>query len=288
MQIISNFIKDPRIRLIRFHKPIGTILLLIPVLWMMVLASSSIGEFLKWLPVFIIGGFAMRSAGCIVNDMFDVNFDKQVERTKARPLAKGDLSKKQAFEMLGITLSIALACFILIPGKAKIVALCALVLVMIYPLAKRFMRNPQIFLGFTFNLGIIMVGYTLVGYITPACLILYLAAVFWTIGYDTIYALQDIEDDIRIGVKSMAIQLGQEWDRIVLKYYGIAGGSIIIAGANSGMNVLFYAIVLAAMYVLFWQVKSLKIEDKRDIESKFESNALVGLMILIAFIIGRF
>lgn len=286
-QTFKHFINDPRIRLIRFDKPIGTYLLVLPVLWSLMLSTPSGTQFFLWLPVFLIGAFAMRSAGCIVNDFLDVRYDIHVERTKSRPLAAGELSKRQAAEMLLVMLLIALACFITLPWQSQLISLLALAMTLCYPLAKRFTNSPQIFLGFTFNLGVIIAGLTIANQLSLSVVMLYIGAVFWTIGYDTIYALQDIEDDKRLGIGSLAITAGADLRRVVLRYYILSVGSIMISGINAKLNTAFLILSLVAMYMLFWQIKSLKLESKTDAAQKFKSNLWFGLVILLAIAIGR-
>ena len=196
------------IELTRLKRPIGYMLLFWPCLWGLTLAydfKEDLINFYKYLILFLVGAILMRSAGCIINDITDKNFDKKVERTKLRPIASGKVSIKLGLFYASILCLLALLILINFNSITIILALCSMPLAFTYPLMKRFTYWPQLFLGITFNYGVIL-GWTSINPIIDIKpLLLYLGAIFWTLGYDTIYGFQDIKDDEIIGVKSTSI-----------------------------------------------------------------------------------
>ena len=196
------------IELTRLKKPIGYMLLFWPCLWGLTIAydfNGSLLIFCKYLIFFLAGAILMRSAGCVINDISDRNFDKKVERTKSRPIASGEISIKLALFYASILCLLALLILINFNFFTIVLAICSMPLAFTYPLMKRFTYWPQLYLGITFNYGIIL-GWTSINpEIDIKPIIFYLGAIFWTLGYDTIYAFQDIKDDEIIGVKSTSI-----------------------------------------------------------------------------------
>jgi 4-hydroxybenzoate polyprenyltransferase len=229
----------------------------------------------------------MRSAGCIINDLTDIEVDKQVARTASRPLAAGTLSKNDAYEMLLVMLLIALGCFILLPIKAQLIALLSLVPVAIYPHTKKFMKLPQVFLGLTFNLGVLVCWFTFYNHFSIVPITLYLGAAFWTIGFDTIYALQDKKDDLKIGVNSSAITLGKNVKKFTMQLYTCSIGMLMVFGINTNMNIIYYLFILSGFYLLYWQCEELDEENPTDIMTKFKSNAALGIIVFLGIIFGR-
>lgn len=263
-------ITNPYLRLMRLHQPVGNWLLLWPCWWGLALAHS-----MDWrlYALFALGAVCMRSAGCIVNDMIDRGFDAQVERTKGRPLASGELSMRQAFGLLFLLLCISLGVAMALGREVVLWSALALPLVALYPLMKRITWWPQLFLGLTFNWGA-LVGFIAVrGVLETQAVLLYVACVFWTLGYDTIYAHQDKEDDAKIGVKSTARRLGRWTKPFVLVCYALFG-------------LLFWYVVrpqewawfcmLCAMLQLFWQVLAAKLDSPESCKRIFRSNATLG------------
>jgi len=228
----------------------------------------------------------MRSAGCIINDIADREFDKQVERTKNRPLASGELSIVQA----GVLLMILLAASAMLATRlGEIVlmwALLSLIPVVIYPFMKRISWWPQLFLGLTFNWGALM-GYSAVrGNVEWPAILLYIGGVFWTLGYDTIYAHQDKVDDAKIGVKSTALRLGNN-KHIIGMFYGCAIIAWATAGWASQQTILFFCGLMLAAVQLGWQICKLDPNDTIFCRKIFKSNIWTGLLIFVSVLIGK-
>jgi 4-hydroxybenzoate polyprenyltransferase len=214
-------------RLLRLDNNIGTYLMLMPILWALTFASKSLSQILVYFILFIIGAFIMRSAGCIINDMADQELDKKVERTSSRPLASGEVSLREAGCLVGILLLIAMSLLFYLPSVVAYIALLAIPLIIIYPFTKRVMNYPQIFLGLTFNLGVLMAWFTVSPQPSFSPFLLYIAAVLWTFAYDTIYAHQDSKDDLEAGIKSSAIAIGKRTKQVVWRVYQLLIALII-------------------------------------------------------------
>lgn len=279
--------QSPYWRLIRGDKPIGWQMLAIPILWSVVLAASSVIQALWWACFFTFASFITRSAGCIINDIADRNIDDKVGRTKARPLAAGELNLEQALRALFVLLLVALGMLLFLPLHAAIVAAVSIIPISIYPLMKRVTNYPQVFLGLTFNLGVLVSWLTLQPTLTYAPVFLYLCAAAWQVAYDTIYAHQDREDDIRLGLGSMAISWGNNTKDMVRRiYYGVVA-ALGMVGFAYGMGILFYPLLLLGLYQLNWQVETLDINDGANCQRRFLSNLDFGLVTLIAMVLGR-
>jgi 4-hydroxybenzoate polyprenyltransferase len=279
------------IELIRINKPIGYMLLFWPCAWGLTLAydfSNNPKLYLFYLMLFFFGAVLMRSAGCIVNDIFDRKFDAKVSRTKNRPIASGKVSVITA-----IIYSIALCLLALIVllnfNKFTILfALGSMPLAFSYPLMKRFTYWPQLFLGITFNYGIIL-GWTSINSsveILPA--IVYLGAIFWTLGYDTIYGFQDLKDDEIIGVKSTSLMFKKNPYRFLYFCYFIFILSLVLLGIVSNMNFFYYFLLILIIFQMFYfQIKKLNINNGQSCLKIFKSNNFLGLIIFFTFIIGK-
>lgn len=283
----------PYLRLMRADRPVGTWLLLWPCLWSIALAGACIPcgashwSILKMMVLFAIGAFVMRSAGCIVNDMWDRDIDAKVARTAARPLASGELSFLQALVTLGILCSIGLLVLVQLPTKAIILGIASLPLVLLYPLAKRFTWWPQAVLGLVFNWGALL-GWTAVkaGYSGMPAVLLYLGCIAWTIGYDTIYAHQDRNYDMVAGVKSSALRLGNRSARVIALLYTLALLFWGLAGWRAEMSEIFYLGLAACGAHFVWQVRSLDIDDGPKCLKLFKSNIQFGAIMLLAIMAG--
>jgi 4-hydroxybenzoate polyprenyltransferase len=271
--------------LARLDRPIGTWLLLIPCLWGLALMGGT--EAMLWAPLFAIGAIAMRGAGCTINDMADRELDRMVARTRARPLAAGRLGMREAFVFIGLQLFVGLIVLFFLPLSAAIIALCSMPFVIAYPFMKRITYWPQAFLGLTFNWGV-LVGYAVItdGLGLPA-LLLYIAGIAWTLGYDTIYAHQDKEDDALIGVKSSALKLGEATHAWLYGFYGVMLLSLFLAGIAAGLGPLFFMALLPVAGVLAWQVHGLEIDDPVDCLERFRANRTLGLLVLVALLLGN-
>lgn len=273
---------NPYLRLLRLHQPAGIWLLLFPCWWAVLLASEGLPS-LWLLALFGIGAVVMRGAGCIVNDMADREFDRKVERTRGRPLASGEISMKQAASLLVVLLAIALMIALMIALQMNrtvwVLAFAALPLVAAYPFMKRITWWPQAFLGLTFNWGALMGWAAVKGEIGLPALLLYAGGVFWTLGYDTIYAHQDKADDIHAGVKSTALRLGADTKRAVVVFYALATVFWVIAGMLvHGIAFMQAGIILAIHFD--WQVRGVNLDDPADCMRTFRSNIVLGWIML--------
>ena len=279
------------IELTRLKRPIGYLLLFWPCIWGLVLGydfSNDIKNFIKLGLFFLIGAILMRSAGCIVNDIVDRDLDKDVERTKNRPIASGKVSVKLA-SFYSASLCI-LAFFILIQFNffTIVIAMLSMPLAFAYPFMKRLTYWPQLFLGITFNYGLIL-GWTATNTeISIIPIIFYIGAIFWTLGYDTIYGFQDIKDDEIIGVKSTSIKFKNDPKKFLLFCYLFFLVSLIFVGIK--MNFKFYYFIfltLPTIQLLIFQIKNLDISNTYDCLTKFKSNNFLGMIVLINIFIGK-
>ena len=272
----------PYARLARADRPIGAWLLFWPCAWGVALAGGLPQETYLVL-LFLIGSFAMRSAGCVYNDIVDRDLDASVERTRDRPLASGTVSLKAAWALLvGLSL-IGLVVLLQLGGFAQVVALGSLLLVAGYPFMKRITWWPQAWLGLTFNWGSLVGFAAISGSLPPAALALYAAGLFWTLGYDTIYALQDIEDDALAGIKSSARRLGSNVRTGVAIFYAVT--ILLLAAAlwlAAPERPLVLAALLPAAFHLVWQVRALRSADTLGALRLFRSNTLTGALVFAA------
>jgi 4-hydroxybenzoate polyprenyltransferase len=277
----------PYVRLARLDRPIGTWLLLFPAWWGIALASQRWPDPLLLL-LFAIGAVAMRGAGCTLNDIADRDYDARVARTRLRPLPSGAVSVRQAVIFLLLQLAIGAAILFSLNRTTILLGFVVLGLIGTYPFMKRITYWPQVFLGLNFNWGA-LIGWTAVtGTLARPSLLLYLGGVFWTIGYDTIYAHQDKDDDVRIGIKSSAIALGEQTRPWLFVFYGIALVAWAAAGRTAGLGAMFWVGLAAAAAQLAWQAVRVATEDPADCLSKFRSNRAVGWLILGGIVAGHF
>ncbi len=280
----------PYLRLARIDRPIGSWLLLLPCWWGLVLASPGLTPAgpLAWLALlFALGAVAMRGAGCTLNDIVDRRIDARVARTADRPIPSGAVSLRAAFVFLGLQLLVGLFVLLWLNPFTMILAAASLVLVAAYPFMKRITFWPQAWLGLTINWGA-LVGYAAVaGTIRPEALLLYAAGLFWTLGYDTLYAHQDKEDDRVLGVKSLALRLGNATRPWLAAFYGTCLALIAAAGAMAGLHPAFYGFLVLAGLHLGWQVASCAIDDPGNCLDRFRSNRGFGLLVLLALAAGQ-
>ena len=279
------------VELTRLKKPIGYMLLFWPCSWGLTLAydfSSDLNIYFFYLLLFFLGSVLMRSAGCIVNDVLDRKFDQKVFRTKDRPIASGKVSVKLALLYSVILCLIAFLVLINFNLFTIIIALASMPLAFTYPLMKRFTYWPQLFLGVTFNYGLLLGWTSINGEISLIPIILYLGAIFWTLGYDTIYGFQDIEDDEIIGVKSTSIKFKKNPKIFLSICYLIFTLLFIIIGIKLNFNYYFF---MGAMAVIFHlsiiQIMNFDKEKKEKCLKIFKSNNFLGLIILICILIGK-
>ena len=279
------------IELTRLKKPIGFMLLFWPCAWGLTLAydfSNDLNNYFFYLSLFFLGSVLMRSAGCIVNDISDKEFDKKVERTKSRPIAANKVSVKLAIFYTVILCSLAFLVLINFNNLTIILALGSMPLAFTYPLMKRFTHWPQLFLGITFNYGLILGWTSVTSEVSIAPIILYLGAIFWTLGYDTIYGFQDIKDDEIIGVKSTSIKFKNNPKKFLLICYSILILSILITGLLMNFNLLFFiSLIMPILYLFLYQIQKFNSEDKENCLRIFRSNNLFGVLVLINIFIGK-
>jgi 4-hydroxybenzoate polyprenyltransferase len=270
----------------RFDRPIGAWLLFLPGLWSILLARAAPAETVRLITLFAIGAVVMRAAGCVVNDMWDRDIDRRVTRTATRPLASGELSMRQAGAFLLGLLLIGLAILLQLDRLAQALGVGSLLLVALYPLAKRVTWWPQAVLGLTFSWGAPM-GYAAAsGRLDPAALALYAAAFFWILGYDTIYAHQDREDDALLGMGSTARLFANRTKPFLAACYALVVVLLAAAGALAGLGWPFFAGLLLPAGLLGWQVITLDIDDPPGCLRRFKLNRETGLLVGLAILLG--
>ena len=276
----------PYALLARADRPIGGWLLFLPGLWAILLAAADAASAAWLIALFLIGSFVMRGAGCVVNDMWDRDLDRKVARTAGRPLASGALRLRQAAWFLGVLLALGLAILVQLNGLAQALGVASLALVALYPLAKRVTWWPQLMLGVTFGWGAPMGFAAAAGVLTPAAGLLYGAAIAWILGYDTIYAHQDREDDALIGVRSTARLFAARAREFVGGCYAAAIVLLLLAGWAGGLGWGFFVAMVAPAGVLAWQVAQLDIDAPARCLRLFQSNREVGLAVALAILAG--
>ena len=279
------------IELTRLNNPIGYMLLFWPCLWGLTLVYDFNGEiitYFKYLTLFFLGSIIMRSAGCIVNDITDKEFDKKVHRTKNRPVASGKISVKLAWSY---TLTLCFFAFLILINFnlfTIILAIGSIPFVFTYPLMKRFTYWPQFFLGITFNYGIILGWVSINDGLNLAPVILYIGAIFWTLGYDTIYGFQDIKDDEIIGLKSTSIKFKKKPSLFLISCYLITITCLLTIGTIMKFNFIFYTfLIIPFLHLFFYQIKNLNIEISENCSKIFRSNNTLGFLIFINLLLGK-
>ena len=279
------------IELTRLNKPIGFMLLFWPCLWGLTLSYNfnlPLNIFFFYGLLFFSGSVLMRSAGCIVNDISDKNFDKLVERTKNRPIASGKISTRLAIIYATILCAIAFVVLINFNKFTILMALISMPLAFSYPLMKRFTYWPQLFLGITFNYGLVLAWISIKNDISIIPIMLYLGAIFWTLGYDTIYGYQDIKDDEIIGVKSTSIKFKNNPKKFVLICYLTFIAALILIGVLMKFNLFYFLFLIIPFFqLIFSQIYKLNVKDPLNCLDKFKSNNFLGLIIFINLLIGK-
>ena len=279
------------IDLIRLKKPIGFMLLYWPCAWGLTLAydfSSNLNNYFFYLILFFLGAILMRSAGCIVNDILDKEFDKKVLRTKNRPIASDKISIKLAIFYVLILCFFALLVLLNFNTYTIILALGSMPLAFTYPLMKRFTYWPQLFLGITFNYGLILGWTAIQNEIDLLPILFYLGAIFWTLGYDTIYGFQDIKDDEIIGLKSASIKFKDNAKSFIFLCYLILCISILVIGYLINSNLFFYIfMILPISHLYFYQIKKFDAKNPIECLKIFKSNNLLGLLVFINILLGK-
>ncbi|XP_052066102.1 4-hydroxybenzoate polyprenyltransferase, mitochondrial-like isoform X2 [Mytilus californianus] len=278
---------QPYLRLIRFDKPIGTWLLYWPCTWSIGLAAAP-GHFpdLWLLTLFGAGAFFMRGAGCIVNDMWDRDFDRKVERTKLRPLASGELTYFQGLCCLGGMLSVSLGILLQLNWYSVVLGAASMVLVITYPLAKRVTFWPQAMLGVTLNWGVLIAWSAIQGSIQTPVVSLYFASVLYTMIYDSIYSHQDKYDDMLIGVKSTALKFGDKTKHWLSGFATIMIGGLTLTGVALDQTWPYYTGVSITAAHLAYQLYTVDLDNADDCAAKFRSNTGLGFVMFVSIVIG--
>lgn len=279
----------PYAHLVRLDKPIGVWLLAWPCMWSITMAASP-GNLpdMKMMLLFGCGSLLLRSAGCTWNDLVDRNIDKKVERTKSRPIASGLVTPFQALTFLGFQLLLGLEILLQLNSYSLVLGACSLPLVFSYPLSKRFTYWAQAHLGLTFNWGALLGWAAVKGSLDPLIVLpLYSSGIFWTLVYDTIYAHQDKEDDLKVGVKSTALRFGDQTKNWA-SGFGVASiGSLLLAGYNADIGWPFYVLSMAASGQLAWQIWTVDLSSPTDCNRMFESNKWFGAVVFSGILLGK-
>ena len=279
------------IELTRLKRPIGFMLLFWPCLWGLTLVydfNSNLFNYFFYSALFLSGSILMRSAGCIVNDIADKNFDQKVERTKNRPIASGKVSVKLASTYALILCGIAFLVLINFNKLTILMALISMPLAFTYPLMKRITYWPQLFLGITFNYGLVLAWISISGEISIIPIIFYLGAIFWTLGYDTIYGFQDIKDDEIIGVKSTSIKFKNDPKKFLFISYCMFIISLFLIGILMNFKMYYFLfMIVPVLHLLVFQISRLNTNLSLDCLIKFKSNNILGLIIFTNILVGK-
>jgi 4-hydroxybenzoate polyprenyltransferase len=270
-------------RLLRLDKPIGILLLLWPTLWALWIAARGKPHWIMLL-IFLTGTVLMRSAGCVMNDIADRKFDAEVERTKKRPLATGEVSVKEAWLLAGGLCLLAFGFVLMLNKTTILLSFAALFLAATYPFTKRFLAIPQAYLGLAFGFGIPMAFSATNDYIPPLAWILLAANVFWAIAYDTQYAMVDRDDDVKIGIKSSAIFFGKYDVMAIMLCYAIMLGLLVYVGKFMGYGRYYYIGLGAACLLALWQYVTIQKRLKEYCFKAFLRNNWIGLAILLGLV----
>ena len=279
------------IELTRLDKPIGYMLLFWPCVWGLTLVydfNSEINTYFKYLIFFLLGSILMRSAGCIVNDIADKKFDQKVERTKNRPIASEKISIKLALLYALVLCFCAFLILINFNLFTIVLALASMPFAFSYPLMKRFTYWPQLFLGITFNYGLVLAWISINNSISLTPILFYIGAIFWTLGYDTIYGYQDIKDDEIIGIKSTSIKFKNNPKTFLTLCYSFLLISLILIGILMNFSNIFYLfLIIPFCHLFFYQISFLNINKPEDCLKIFKSNNILGLIVCMNILVGK-
>lgn len=274
------------LRLIRWDKPIGTLLLLWPTLWALWIASSGIPN-LMILFTFVSGVFLTRSAGCVVNDLADSDFDKLVKRTENRPLARQVITRKNAIILAVVLLLIAFVVALIgLKSTTLLWSLPALVILVSYPFFKRFFPLPQVYLGVAFSFGIPMAFVEVTGGVPYIAWLLFMANLFWVVAYDTIYALVDIEDDLKISIKTSAITFGDQVIPIIVLCYSLFVGIMVLIGVLIKAEIIYFFGIAASIAAIVNIYQQIKAKDRDKCFIAFLDNNRVGMFVFFALVLN--
>ena len=279
------------IELTRLNKPIGYMLLFWPCVWGLTLVydfNSEINTYFKYLIFFLLGSILMRSAGCIINDIADKKFDQKVERTKNRPIASEKISIKLALLYALVLCFCAFLILINFNLLTIVLALASIPFAFSYPLMKRFTYWPQLFLGITFNYGLVLAWISINNSISLTPILFYIGAIFWTLGYDTIYGYQDIKDDEILGIKSTSIKFKNNPKTFLTLCYSFLLISLILIGALMSFSNIFYLfLIIPFCHLFFYQINFININKPEDCLKIFKSNNVLGLIVCMNILVGK-
>jgi 4-hydroxybenzoate polyprenyltransferase len=279
------------IELTRLNKPIGYMLLFWPCVWGLTLVydfNSEINTYYKYLIFFLLGSILMRSAGCIINDITDKKFDQKVERTKNRPIASEKISIKLALLYALVLCFCAFLILINFNLLTIVLALASMPFAFSYPLMKRFTYWPQLFLGITFNYGLVLAWISINNSISLTPILFYIGAIFWTLGYDTIYGYQDIKDDEILGIKSTSIKFKNNPKTFLTLCYSFLLISLILIGALMSFSNIFYLfLIIPFCHLFFYQINFININKPEDCLKIFKSNNILGLIVCMNILVGK-
>jgi 4-hydroxybenzoate polyprenyltransferase len=277
----------PYVLLARLDRPIGAWLLFLPGAWGILIAHPPLWPSLRLLVLFGIGSLVMRAAGCVVNDAWDRDLDRQVTRTAGRPLASGALRMRDALIFLAVLLLVGFLILIQLNWLAIVLGMCSLLLVGLYPLAKRVTWWPQLVMGFTFGYGAPL-GYAAAsGRIDAGWVAIYAAAILWDLGFDTIYAHQDREDDALVGVKSTARLFETQTRSFLAVVYALTIAALVVAGRLTGLGLWFYVALLVPAALFTWQVRRIDVDDPALCLRLFRQNREIGISVALAILLGH-
>ena len=268
--------------LIRINQPTGIMLLMFPAIWSILIVLKEINIYLIFL--FSYGSFIMRSAGCIINDIIDKKFDKNVKRTKFRPLASEDLEVTDAIILFIIFISIGLSILLTLNPICILLGFAAFPLVLLYPFMKRYTYFPQVFLAIVFNFSVLISWTAANGEFDYKCLLLYLTCIFWTLGYDTIYAYQDLKDDKKIGMKSLAIYLENNITFWIMVFYILFVCMFTFIGILNDFDKIFYFIVILYALIILNEFHKIKKSKSNNFMKIFKMNSWYGFFITIGLL----
>ena len=267
----------------RLEKPIGTLLLLWPTLSAFFILKNG-SPSLELVAIFCVGTFLMRSAGCVINDYFDRDFDGKVKRTKNRPLVTGEIKPQEALILFCILISLSASLLMWTNKLTIMIAFVGLLIAVIYPLTKRFFKVPQLFLCFAFSWGVLMVSAAELNRISLTSLIVFTACFFWIMAYDTAYAMSDKEDDESIGLYSSAITFGKHSQKLILSCHLISLCLWSLSGYIEKINPAFYLSILICLLLVFFQFQLIKDGDREKCFLAFKQNNWIGFTILLGSI----
>ncbi len=273
-------------KLIRLHSPTGYLLVFFPSAFGLILAYEEFDN-LWFLPIFFIASILIRGAGCIINDLFDQNLDKKVERTKNRPIASGKISNKEAMIFLAILLTICFFILISLTSTSTYIGIASILLITLYPLMKRITYFPQVFLGITFNTGC-LIGYAAIkDSISYEAIIMYIACGFWTIGYDTIYAFMDLKDDKIVGIKSTAIFFEYKPFKLIIAFFYTIFLTLFSFATRNSFSIISIVAILIIIVKIMWIIIYLDIHDAKNCMRQFKINNYIGFLLFIVMILEK-